>query len=555
MTFQDDVIAPALDPEAEESFKEKTRKRTLGNLRLLDQETNAVILVPAPSSDPNDPLNCLRVLFEISRSAWRKYYVAGVLCLAMAVCNFLAAGPAIAVPATAMDFYPDALTDGTFLTSAIPKVAYFFTTTSLLQGMGNILWVPAANKWGRRPVYILSYIIYFATAVWLIFEKSYAGFLAGRILMGFGSGAAETLAPITIADIFFLHERGRVMSAYTCFLSVGASGGLVISGLITINHSWRTIYQVGSALVGFVLLALVFTVPETSYSRTDNYGPSSLEAPSDMPKSTAAEAEQPSEKKKKMSYAESLLVFKTAGTSENMLKMMIRPFGLIVLPPVLWSALALAVTIGFLVAVSSNSSAAFNQTYGFSSYQVGLCYIAGVIGSLLGLPAGGHFGDKVADMLTKRNNGIREPEMRLPAVMISAITTPLALILYGVGIQYKLHWMCPTIGIGLLSFSITQANTICIVYVIDSYRPVAGEITLAVTGFKALFAFFLSFETNPWVELSGYQDAYGAMAGIAGGILIMWIPLYFWGKKIRHYSWRWRVISFIHWDNDREVGE
>ncbi|KAH6606640.1 mfs transporter [Trichoderma cornu-damae] len=546
MNSQDDIIAPALDPGAKESIKEKTRKRTLGNLRLIHQETNTVILVPAPSSDPNDPLNWYM-------STWRKHYVAGVLCLAMAVCNFLAAGPAIAMPATAMDFYPDALADGTLMTSAIPKVAYFFTTTSLLQGMGNIVWVPAANKWGRRPVYVLSYAIYFATAVWLIFEKSYAKFLAGRILMGFGSGAAETLAPITIADIFFLHERGRVMSAYTCFLSVGASGGLVVSGLITINHGWRTIYQVGSALVGFVLLALFFTVPETSYSRAHDHGPPCLERAGRLPTSAATQGGPPSEKK--MSHVESLMVFQIAGTSENMFKMMIRPFGLILLPPVLWSALALAVTIGFLVAVSSNSAAAFGQTYGFASYQAGLCFIAGIVGSLLGLPAGGHLGDKVANVLTKRNNGIREPEMRLPAVMISAITAPLALILYGVGIQYKLHWICPTIGIGLLNFSITQANTICIVYVIDSYRPVAGEITLAVTGFKSLFAFFLSFETNPWVELSGYQDAYGAMAGIAGGILILWIPLYFWGKKLRHCSWQWRVVSFIHWDNDREVGE
>lgn len=38
-----------------------------------------------------------------------------------------------------------------------------------------------------------------------------------------------------------------------------------------------------------------------------------------------------------------------------------------------------------------------------------------------------------------------------------------------------------------VNFSITQSNTICIVYVIDSYRPVAGEITLAVTGFKGTF--------------------------------------------------------------------
>ena len=85
--------------------------------------------------------------------------------------------------------------------------------------------------------------------------------------MGFGAGAAETIAPITIADVFFLHERGTVMALYTSFLAMGASLGVIISGLITINHTWRVIYQVASPLIGFVLLLAFFTFPETAYIR------------------------------------------------------------------------------------------------------------------------------------------------------------------------------------------------------------------------------------------------------------------------------------------------
>lgn len=55
---EDDQIAPALQPERTEEEKvEKTRKRTLGNVRLRHQETNEIILIPTPSNDPNDPLN------------------------------------------------------------------------------------------------------------------------------------------------------------------------------------------------------------------------------------------------------------------------------------------------------------------------------------------------------------------------------------------------------------------------------------------------------------------------------------------------------------------
>lgn len=182
---------------------EKARKMTLGNVRLRHPETNEVILIPTPSSDPNDPLNwyvhhrssVYSDATDIDRPQWYKYWMAAVVCFAMLMCNFLAAGPSIAMVQMAMDFFPGAHPgkNPELFNAAVAKVAYFFTTTALLQGLGNFFWVPIANKYGRRPTYVLSYAMYFATAVWLCFEKSYGGFLAGRILMGFAAGAAETV--------------------------------------------------------------------------------------------------------------------------------------------------------------------------------------------------------------------------------------------------------------------------------------------------------------------------------------------------------------------------
>lgn len=136
-------------------------------------------------------------------------------------------------------------------------------------------------------------------------------------------------------------------------------------------------------------------------------------------------------------------------TEESLLKMFFRPLGLIVLPSVLWAALVQSVTIGFLVAVTSNVAVAYSAAYGFQAWQVGLAFLSAILGSLIGIPAGGQLGDVMADWFTKRNGGMRSPEMRLPAMTLSLVTTPLALILYGVGIEKRLHWICPTIGLGL----------------------------------------------------------------------------------------------------------
>jgi hypothetical protein len=102
--------------------------------------------------------------------------------------NFLAAGPTIAIVETAMYFFPEAGQAG--MAGAISKTAYFFTTTALLQGVGNLFLV---NKYGPRPVYL-------AIPFWLSFTDSYASFLAAHILMGLASGGAEATAPLSIAD-------------------------------------------------------------------------------------------------------------------------------------------------------------------------------------------------------------------------------------------------------------------------------------------------------------------------------------------------------------------
>jgi hypothetical protein len=65
--------------------------------------------------------------------------------------------------------------------------------------------------------------------------------------------------------------------------------------------------------------------------------------------------------------------------------------------------------------------------------------VAAFIGSAIGIFFGGTVSDWTANYFTKRNGGIREPEFRLPSISIGMITSPLALILYGVGIQHELH--------------------------------------------------------------------------------------------------------------------
>lgn len=65
----------------------------------------------------------------------------------------------------------------------------------------------------------------------------------------------------------------------------------------------------------------------------------------------------------------------------------------------------------------------------------------------------------------------------------------------------------------------------------------------------------MSFYANAWVDTSGYTGAFGTMAGFSFFVLALWLPLYTWGKKIRHATLKWRIMRLAHWDSDRETGE
>ncbi|KIX00394.1 uncharacterized protein Z518_10533 [Rhinocladiella mackenziei CBS 650.93] len=372
----------------------------------------------------------------------------------------------------------------------------------------------------------------------------------------------ELVASLTITDIFFLHQRGKVMGIYNCTLSLGGAFGLVVFGMTLKTQDWRVIYWIAAALAGFCTLVMLFTIPETNYNRVNTVPravPIHTAAPPMSGASIDVKVSKP-EDEDRLQELEELPSVPQPTTSKRkpyLQRMKIlSPAGFTYLARGPLGYLINSVTIGMVVVLSSNFSTAFQTIYGFTAWQAGLTFVSNIIAAILAIFFAGHFSDWVADMLTQRNGGVRIPEMRLPARAVSAVTGPLACILYGVGFGEHLHWICPVIGIGLVAFTIVQSMNVSLVYILDSYHPIAGEVIVTQSTFKACFSFLLSFYTDPWVEKDGYLGAFGAMGGIVGAILLGFIPFFLYGDRLRRASWKWPVIrKMAHWSEDREVGE
>lgn len=280
------------------------------------------------------------------------------------------------------------------------------------------------------------------------------------------------------------HHHGTLLltreppSIYTCFLGAGVGGGILVCGLVSIGLHWRYCYWIAVALIGTATILIILTFPETEYDRSAA-GASDADSIKEVefrkgsgagfavesrlehaPTASTTGGNRPDVPHQKRSFVRDLRVFSGVHTRESLWKLFWRPVVLLTLPPILWATLVMAVTIGFLVAITSNFASAFSTAYGFQPWQSGLCFISSILGSLIGIFFGGNFSDWIADWLTRRNGGVREPEMRLPAMMISVVTAPLSLVLYGEGIGLQLHWMCATIGLGLRKFRPLSASLI-----------------------------------------------------------------------------------------------
>ena len=57
--------------------------------------------------------------------------------------------------------------------------------------------------------------------------------------------------------------------------------------------------------------------------------------------------------------------------------------------------------------------------------------------------------DRLAAHLTKRNNGIREAEMRLGVLLLPMLIAPAGLIVYGMTAQHNLHWIGYFFGVAM----------------------------------------------------------------------------------------------------------
>lgn len=510
-----------------------------------------VVLVPQPTVDPHDPLNW---------SPFWKYITLLNCSLYMFLGNFTALSIAPLTP-----IYLE------YFNTTITRVGLLTGVCVLTLGYANFILIPCTCLFGRRPVALVCSVVFLGSNVWQALATSYSSLMGGRALIGIAAATSESLMPVVIADLLFLHERGTWMGIYFWAFFMGAWAGPIVSGNIAANPNlgWRWFFWVSAIIQGVLLISMFFFFPETKYQREPSvttYQHHNREDAIDTGDMTTDTKEEATRRENiealEVPTPTTSVLGKGYPTKTQRLGMNLRPdraelkflprdlitpFQLVAFPIVIFGSCCLGFGANCLLVLNLLESPGFSAPpYNFSPSAVGFVNFALMGGGIFGLLTAGPFSDWVSMKLTIRNNGIREPEMRLPALIPFCIIGFIGLLVAGLGWEHQWPWpVIVVVGFGFSGVLVMAIPTIGLTYAIDSYKPVAGQITVVGTVVKNTFGFGMTYFINDMANQRGYLVPVMLLASLGVGIPIVGgVMLWFWGKSCRRISRNSKVHRF-----------
>lgn len=181
-----------------------------------------IVLEPQPDDSLNDPLNW---------PVWRR----DSALLSLGFYCMIGGGM---TPILAAGFSNVAATFGV----TEQQVSYTTGLYMMGLGLGSVIASPTAVLYGKRPVYLVSGILFILASIWCALAPDYPSLVVARIVQGMAVSPVECLPSATIAEIYFVHDRGFRLGVYTLLLLSGKNLVPLVSAVIIQTLSWRWLF-------------------------------------------------------------------------------------------------------------------------------------------------------------------------------------------------------------------------------------------------------------------------------------------------------------------------
>ncbi|KAI9669406.1 MAG: hypothetical protein M1831_000442 [Alyxoria varia] len=158
--------------------------------------------------------------------------------------------------------------DITIVTTAVPTIANDIGSTSIFAWIGSSyllasaastpVWGKISDIFGRKPILIVSNVIFFIGSLIAALAVDAAMLIVGRVIQGIGGGGLISLVSICIGDLFSPRRRGTYYGIIGAVWAIASSLGPIIGGAFTQEVSWRWCFYINLPLDGIALGILVF---------------------------------------------------------------------------------------------------------------------------------------------------------------------------------------------------------------------------------------------------------------------------------------------------------
>ena len=121
-------------------------------------------------------------------------------------------------------------------------------------GIGQILFGPFSDRWGRKPILYIAMVVFAVGAICSIWSKSIWEFIWWRLVQGFGASGGYFLARTIPADMYRGQNLAKVMALVGAINGFAPASAPVLGGFVSHAIGWRGIFWI---LFGFSLLLLL----------------------------------------------------------------------------------------------------------------------------------------------------------------------------------------------------------------------------------------------------------------------------------------------------------
>jgi DHA1 family bicyclomycin/chloramphenicol resistance-like MFS transporter len=130
-------------------------------------------------------------------------------------------------------------------------------------GFAQIVYGPVSDRFGRRPVLLLSLAVYVAGCCLAMVAPSFGWLLAARVIQGLGAAGGRVLSTAIVRDRFAGREMASVMSLIMMVFLIVPMIAPAIGGMMLALGSWHYVFVSMLVLAGILVVWFTARMPET----------------------------------------------------------------------------------------------------------------------------------------------------------------------------------------------------------------------------------------------------------------------------------------------------